>query len=207
MTLLIVDYGMGNVNAIRNMLLRIGISDVRISAEARDCYNADKIILPGVGAFDAAVRNLEERALRQPLVEVARDRRVPMLGICLGMQLLAERSEEGALPGLALIPGTVQRFDATMLGTRMRVPHMGWNAVDVVRPHPLLMGFTDERRFYFVHSFHFVCNSSSDVVGTTDYGYSFASVVARDNVAGVQFHPEKSHQFGMTLLANFATQK
>ena len=202
--LLIVDYDMGNVSAIRNMLARIGVNDVVISADPADCRTASKIILPGVGAFDAAMSNLDQRGLRQPLLDAALGRRVPMLGICLGMQLLAEGSEEGELPGLALIPGAVKRFDTQGMATRLRIPHMGWNDVRAGREHALLAGFADERRFYFVHSYHFVCRSPDHAVGMTDYGYPFASVVARDNVAGVQFHPEKSHRFGMRLLSNFA---
>jgi imidazole glycerol-phosphate synthase subunit HisH len=202
--ILIVDYDMGNVSAIRNMLSRIGVTDVVISADPQYCLTADKIILPGVGAFDAAVGNLEDRALRAPLVDAATRRRVPVLGICLGMQLLGEGSEEGTKPGLALIPGTARRFDASLLGRRMRIPHMGWNDVKATRPHPLLAGFADERRFYFVHSFHFVCRDAADSIGETDYGRPFTSVIAHGNITGVQFHPEKSHQFGMTLLSNFA---
>lgn len=202
--LLIVDYGMGNVSSIRNMLSRIGVPDVLISADPRDCDRADRIILPGVGAFDAAMRNLEERCLREPLQRAARQRRVPMLGICLGMQLLAESSEEGSLPGLALVPAVVKRFDASILGARLRVPHMGWNDVKVVRPHFLFESATDEQRFYFVHSYHVVCRDRMDVVGVTSYGCDFDAVIARGNISGVQFHPEKSHQFGKRLLANFA---
>jgi len=203
--LLIVDYGMGNVSAIRNMLSRIGVTDVLISADPRDCEKADKIILPGVGAFDTAVRNLEERGLRMPLVAAARQRRVPMLGICLGMQLLTEGSEEGRLAGLALIPSVVKRFDTAAMGTRLRIPHMGWNDVRLARAHSLFAGVTDELRFYFVHSYHVVCRDRADVIGETLYGYPFDAAIAHDNVAGVQFHPEKSHQFGKRLLSNFAT--
>lgn len=202
--LLIVDYGMGNVSSIRNMLSRIGVPDVLISADPADCGRADRIILPGVGAFDAAVRNLEQRALRAPLQRAARQRRVPILGICLGMQLLAEGSEEGSLPGLGLLPAFVKRFDAATLGARLRIPHMGWNEVKVVRPHLLFDNATDEQRFYFVHSYHVVCRDRADVVGVTEYGFEFDAAIARGNVAGVQFHPEKSHQFGKRLLANFA---
>ncbi len=202
--LLIVDYGMGNVSAIRNMLVRIGVADVQISGDPAHCTRADKIVLPGVGAFDAAVRSIEERGLRRPLLEAARQRRVPMLGICLGMQLLAESSEEGQLPGLGLIPAAVKRFDPTAFASRQRIPHMGWNDVRVARPHSLFEGAGEELRFYFVHSFHVVCRDRADVIGTTDYGYRFDAAIARENVAGVQFHPEKSHQFGKRLLANFA---
>lgn len=205
--LLIVDYGMGNVSAIKNMLSRIGISDVLISADPRDCERADKIILPGVGAFDAAVRNLEERSLREPLVRAARQRRVPMLGICLGMQLLTESSEEGKLRGLGLIPAVVKRFDAALSGMRLPIPHMGWNEVNVVRRHSLFEDATSELRFYFVHSFHVVCRDRADVIGVTQHGYTFDAAIARDNVVGVQFHPEKSHQFGKHLLANFANAR
>ncbi len=202
--LLIVDYGMGNVSAIRNMLSRIGVSDVIISANPRDCETADKIILPGVGAFDAAVKNLEDRGLRSPLLAAARERRVPMLGICLGMQLLAESSEEGSLRGLGLIPSIVKKFDPGQMASRLRVPHMGWNEVRPLRRHYLFDGDSEEHRYYFVHSYHVLCRDRGDAVGETLYGYPFDAVVARENVAGVQFHPEKSHQFGKRLLSNFA---
>jgi glutamine amidotransferase len=195
---------MGNVNAIRNMLLRIGCTEVVISGDPQLCTTADKIILPGVGAFDAAMRNLEERELRGPLLEAAQQRRIPLLGICLGMQLLAEKSEEGELTGLGLIPGAVNRFDSTKFRERVRVPHMGWNRVKMVRQHKLFQGTTEDPRYYFVHSYHFLCSNSDDVIGETDYGYPFHAAIAHGNVAGVQFHPEKSHQFGKRLLANFA---
>ena len=201
--LLIVDYGMGNVGAIRNMLARIGVPEVKISGDPADCEKANKIILPGVGAFDVAVRNLERQGLRDALVDAAGRRRTPILGICLGMQLLASSSDEGVLPGLSLIPGRVKRLDATVLGQRLRVPHMGWNDVTITRPHPLLSGFVDGLRFYFVHSYHFVCDEEANSIGVTNYGSPITTVVGRENVAGVQFHPEKSHRYGKKLLANF----
>lgn len=202
--IVIVDYGMGNVGAIRNMLSRSGVRDVAISGDPATCARADKIILPGVGAFDAAMHSLEERGLRAPLLEAATVRRVPFLGICLGMQLLADNSEEGSLAGLGLIPGQVRRFAPLVGNTPRRVPHMGWNEVKAVRGHRLLADAGEEARFYFVHSYYFDCGEPSDMIGQTEYGEPFASAVARGHVAGVQFHPEKSHRYGMRLLTNFA---
>jgi glutamine amidotransferase len=201
----IVDYGMGNVSAIQNMLLRCGVSDVVISGDPEMVARAGKIILPGVGAFDAAVNNIEDRGLRAPLVEAA-SRGVPILGICLGMQLLAESSEEGRQEGLGLIPGRVRRFNFEGIEARPRVPHMGWNTVSVAQSNPLLYGGDGVFRFYFVHSYHFVCDDFQNVIGETFYGYRFASAVSRENVAGVQFHPEKSHKYGKDLLSRFAKE-
>ena len=202
--ILIVDYDMGNVGAIRNMLMRVGARDVVLSADPTDCTRADKIILPGVGAFDVAMRNLNERGFVPALAAAVRQRGVPLLGICLGMQLLAAGSEEGELPGLGLVPGHVKRFDPEVGGRRIRIPHMGWNAVESTRRHSLFVTDADELRFYFVHSYHFVCDTPEYVIGQTEYGSRFTSAVACGNVAGVQFHPEKSHRFGMRLLSNFA---
>jgi imidazole glycerol-phosphate synthase subunit HisH len=202
MTIAIVDYGVGTLGSIPNMLARLGASAV-ITSDPSQIIAADRLILPGVGAFDAGMRNLVERGLVDVLRRCVIDDRVRTLGLCLGMQLMFEGSEEGVLPGLGWLRGHVKRFRFDANQTELRVPHMGWNTVQFQRDSPLLEGLGPEPRFYFAHSYFATCADASDVVGTTDHGVRFASVVQRDNTFGAQFHPEKSHRFGLRLLANF----
>ncbi len=201
----IVDYGLGNLGSIGNMLKKIAVPCALVSdpAAARE---ARKLILPGVGSFDHGMASLVERGWLPVLDELVRERRLPVLGICLGMQLMTRSSEEGARPGLGWIDATTVRFptgtsDAS--GARLRVPHMGWNRIDAARAHPLVAAEAPQR-YYFVHSYHVVCDRPEDVIATSEYGHRFACAFARDNVMGVQFHPEKSHAFGMRLLRAFA---
>lgn len=198
----IIDCGMGNSGAIANMLLHIGV-ECSVSAEASLIASASHIILPGVGAFDSGMRQLHERNLL-PVLNSAIERGKPILGICLGMQLMGEASEEGTLPGLGWLKAHTVRFTFTDGATPgLRVPHMGWNNVRVVQSTDLLRGLEHENRFYFVHSFHMVAEDPSIITAWTNHGYDFAAVVHRKNIFGVQFHPEKSHRFGMQLLKNF----
>ena len=199
----IVDYGMGNLGSIRNMLKKAGVA-AEVSGDPEDILRADKIVLPGVGSFDAGMRNLADRGLIAPLMENAVDRGTPILGICLGMQLMSRRSEEGILSGLGWIDADVVRFRPKAEGERLKVPHMGWNTLEPKKDCPLFRGAKPELRFYFVHSYHMACRDPSDVAAVTRYGVEFASAFHRGNLYGVQFHPEKSHRFGMTLLRNFA---
>jgi len=200
----IVDYGMGNLGSIRNMLTRIGHESV-ISADHDQIRRARKLILPGVGSFDAAVENLNARGLVPVLNECVLERRVPILGICLGMQLFSLGSEEGNLPGLGWIEAHTVRFQVDREDAGLRVPHMGWNGIRVQQEGAYLTeGFDAEARFYFVHSYHVHCERAENVLATTEYGVQFHSMVIRDNILGTQFHPEKSHRFGMRLLTNFA---
>ena len=198
----IVDYGMGNLGSILNMLKRIG-TECCISSSAREILEADKLILPGVGHFDSAMRNLESLDLIGPLNEAVMEHGKPVLGICLGQQLLTRGSEEGNLKGLGWIDAEARRFVAPE-GKRLQVPHMGWNVVDVVNPSPLFDDTFPDSRFYFVHSFRVLCDRNENVMTTTDYAGTFHSGIIRDNIMGVQFHPEKSHQYGYRLLTNFA---
>jgi glutamine amidotransferase len=198
----VIDYGLGNPAAIHNMLRRIGIESM-VSGSRGELAGADKLILPGVGAFDEGVRNLRSHDLIGFLDEQTRDKKKPILGICLGMQLLGEGSEEGDFPGLGFVPMKFQRFQAPA-DSRMKTLHMGWNEVRQVNDNPLLRDFERTPSFYFVHGFFAVCSDDRDILGTSSYGIEFPSVVGRDNVKGVQFHPEKSHRFGMRLLRNFA---
>jgi glutamine amidotransferase len=203
--IVVIDYGMGNIGSVLNMLKKIG-AEAAISPRPEDILAADKLILPGVGAFDTGMIRLEERGLVSVLRKKVIEERAPLLGICLGMQLLSKSSEEGRLPGLGFLEArTVKfRFGEGPPGEKFRIPQMGWNRVEVRGADPLFRDMYPEPRFYFVHSYHVVCAEERDIIAVTRYGYEFASAVRRDNIAGVQFHPEKSHKFGMRLLKNFA---
>ena len=198
----IIDYGLGNLGSISNMLKVIGEKSI-ITSDPEKIQRADKLILPGVGAFDAGMTQLSERGLVSVLREETLQKGKPILGICLGMQLLGRKSEEGTLPGLGLIPFDNIRFriDPT---SGLKVPHMGWDVVRFEKSCPLLEGIEGTQRYYFVHSYHAVCDAPENCLMTCDYGYEFTAAVVKDNMMGVQFHPEKSHNFGMRLLENFA---
>lgn len=199
----IVDYGMGNVGSILNMLRRIG-APARLAAGEDDIRSADKLILPGVGAFDPGMRQLNESGLVDALNERVLGDRVPVLGICLGMQLLTRGSTEGSLPGLGWVEGRTLRFSPPENGERLKVPHMGWNLAEPAAGSLLFRGLESEPRFYFVHSYHVEVDDPAQVAATTHYGLTFPSAVECGHVMGVQFHPEKSHHYGMALLRNFA---
>lgn len=198
----IVDYGLGNLGSIANMLKVIGKRSV-ITSDPEKIQKADKLILPGVGAFDAGMTQLSERGLISVLQEETGQKGKPILGICLGMQLLGRRSEEGTMPGLGLIPFDNIRFRIDS-SSGLKVPHMGWDIVKIKRGNVLVAGLKGVQRYYFVHSYHAVCDSDENCLMTCDYGYTFTAAVVKGNVIGVQFHPEKSHDFGMRLLENFA---
>lgn len=201
--IVIVDYDMGNVGSIANMLRRIG-APAEISADPERIAAASKLILPGVGAFDTGMANLARSGLLPLLSEKVVEQGTPVLGICLGMELLARDSEEGSCSGLGWIQGRIVRFRFPEGREDLNVPHMGWNAVRPSGGSVLLRDLPEDPRFYFVHSYHFVCDRVEDAAGWTSYGYDFASVVERGHIMGTQFHPEKSHRFGMALLRNFA---
>lgn len=209
--IVVVDYGMGNLGSILNMLKKIG-ADAKVSGERADVVSAAKLILPGVGAFDTAVRHLQDTGLKDVLDEQVIGKRVPTLGLCLGMQLLTGGSEEGSLPGLGWIKATTKRFrfDPERADPSLKIPHMGWNTIAPSRggetPKPLVRGLDDAAepaRFYFVHSYHVVLAEEGDAAAWTHHGYDFVSMIQRDHIMGTQFHPEKSHRFGMKLLRNF----
>jgi glutamine amidotransferase len=201
--IVVVDMGVGNIGSIVNMLKKVGAQAV-VSSDPAVIEGADKLILPGVGAFDNGMRNLTERRLVPVLTRKVREERTPILGVCLGMQLFTERSAEGRLPGLGWLAADTVRFSFEADQGRLKVPHMGWNTLRVCRPHPLFADLDDEPRFYFVHSYHLVCRDPGTVLAETSHGYAFPAAVGDGNIVGVQFHPEKSHRFGMRLLANFA---
>lgn len=200
--IVILDYGMGNVASILNMLKKIGAEAV-ISAEPEVAAKADKIILPGVGTFDAGMENLTRCGFKDVINEHVHKKGNPILGICLGMQMLGRRSEEGRTEGLGLIPFDNVRFSFPELSD-LKIPHMGWDRIQICRSTNLTEGLDIPQRYYFVHSYHAVCDNEENVMCRCEYGYSFAAAVCKDNVYGVQFHPEKSHRYGMKLLENFA---
>ncbi|HEY6213189.1 MAG TPA: imidazole glycerol phosphate synthase subunit HisH [Vicinamibacterales bacterium] len=201
--IVIIDYDMGNLGSILNMFRKLGV-DAAISRDAGDILRADKLILPGVGAFDRGMTGLNASGLVPLLNRRVLDERCPVLGLCLGMQLMTRSSEEGRLPGLGWLDADTRRFAFDPPQPALRVPHMGWNTVRIANPVPLVAGFAQPPRYYFAHSYYVRCDDPSSVVGTTTFGFEFASIVGRGNVFGTQFHPEKSHKFGMQLLANFA---
>lgn len=200
--IVIVDYGMGNLNSVKNMLKKIGVPAL-ISSDPASIRSAEKLILPGVGAFDNGMKNLNEMGLTEPLNEAILVHKTPVIGICLGMQLMTRSSEEGISPGLGWIDGQTIRFKLPE-SSHLRVPNIGWNVLRMTQPHPLFEGLDESSRFYFVHSYHVCCNDSNDVIATTPYGIEFTSAFARENIMGVQFHPEKSLRFGFRVLQNFA---
>jgi imidazole glycerol-phosphate synthase subunit HisH len=199
MSVSLVAYGLGNLGSVVNMLKRAG-SEVRLVGTPDEILASERVLLPGIGAFDEGMSRLRDQDLVTPLKEFAASGR-PLFGICLGMQLLLDGSEEGEADGLGLIPGHSVRFSET---DGLRVPHMGWNTVEPTRSDPLIDGLPDESRFYFVHSYRVVPDRGQDELGVTTYGARFASMIRAGNVMGAQFHPEKSHAFGMTIMRNFA---
>jgi imidazole glycerol-phosphate synthase subunit HisH len=198
----IVDSGICNHGSMRNMLARLGI-ECTVANTGAALAGARRVILPGVGAFDAGMRNLEERGFVEVLRQLAAGG-VPVLGVCLGMQLLTRGSEEGTRPGLSLIPAVTLRLRQSG-EVPLRLPHMGWNTIRLRQACPLLADLPSQPRFYFVHSYGVQCDHEQDVLATCEYGQEFACAVGHGNVAGTQFHPEKSHRFGMQVLRNFAT--
>lgn len=200
MTVGIIDYGVGNIGSLLNMFYRLEV-EAAVITDPADVSNHDHVLLPGVGAFDVAMRELRRTGFDQAVLDHA-DAGRQLLGICLGMQLLLDSSEEGSQPGLGLIAGTSRKFDAS---SGIRVPHMGWSQVQAEQPHPLLVGLPDTHRFYFVHSYRVICDDPSTVLASTEYGERYTSMIAKGSVIGAQFHPEKSHRFGMQLLKNWVT--
>ena len=197
----VVDYGLGNVAAFVTIYHRLGLP-VIAARTAEDLGNANHIILPGVGSFDWAMKRLDASGMREALDEFAKSR--PVLGICVGMQIMARSSDEGEARGLEWIPGDVKRFDTAAWQQATRLPHMGWNDIAVQQDCALFQGLDDSARFYFLHSYHFVPDAVDSILAQADYNGAFTCAVRNDNVFGVQFHPEKSHQWGVRLLANFA---
>ena len=199
----IVDYGLGNIKAFLNVFHRLNIK-AKTATTGAELADASRVILPGVGSFDDAMRRLTESGMRDALDDLALRQRVPVLGVCVGMQMLAHRSDEGQLPGLGWIGGRVRRFDSRPSAAALPVPHMGWNDVRPVAQNRLFDQLDRDARFYFLHSYYFVCDRDEDTLAVANYGEDFACAAHAGNIFGVQFHPEKSHHFGARLLQNFA---
>lgn len=199
----IIDYGSGNVSAIANIYKQLKIPHL-ISGDAAELARADRYVLPGVGAFDATMRHLRESGMVDVLNEQVLGNGKKVLGICVGMQILAEVSEEGGLPGLGWIPGRVRKIDASRLTSSPGLPHMGWNSISPIGETGIFSGIDPERGFYFLHSYYFDATARADVLATVSYGGDLPCAVNRSNVFGMQFHPEKSHANGVAIFKNFA---
>ncbi len=202
----IVDYGVGNIQAFLTMFKRLGVPAGRARTPA-ELAGATRLLLPGVGSFDHAMQLLNDSGLRESLDRLVLEERVPVLGICVGMQMMAGGSEEGSLPGLNWIPGRVRALAGAPLAARLPMPHMGWNDLHIRPGHKALFrGLEADPRFYFLHSYYFDCEDEAHVAATASYGLDFHCVVSRGHIHGVQCHPEKSHHFGAQLLKNFASE-
>jgi imidazole glycerol-phosphate synthase subunit HisH len=199
----IIDYGIGNIKAFENIYRKLNIS-VKILKHPEDFKDVTKLILPGVGAFDHAMNTFNNSGMRQIAEDLILQKKVPIIGICVGMQMMAISSDEGFLPGLGWIEGTVKKFDVTKIKFQTHLPHMGWNDVSVDTGSIIFKNFPADPKFYFLHSYYFECKDLKDSIASADYGIDFTCAVNHDNIFGVQFHPEKSHTFGTQLLENFS---
>ena len=199
----IVSYGVGNIGALATMYKRMNIA-TRFATTPAEIEDATHVILPGVGGFDDAMTRLNDSGLREPLDRIVARGGVPVLGICVGMQMLAERSDEGQCQGLGWVPGQVRHFDSTGKTGTLPLPHMGWNDVRPLPGAPLFKGLETDARFYFLHSYFFECADASHIAAHADYGVTFATSVRNGCIYGMQAHPEKSHHWGAALLKNFA---
>lgn len=199
----IIDYGVGNINAFVNIYKKLGV-DIKIAQKAEDLMDAAKLILPGVGHFDYAMERFSESGMMQTANELVLQKQVPVIGICVGMQMLAKSSDEGNLPGLGWIDATVKKIDTATLKHTTRLPHMGWNDIRPENANPLFQNLETGARFYFLHSYYFDCINKENSIASAEYGSSFSCAVNHKNIYGVQFHPEKSHRFGIQLLKNFS---
>ena len=200
--IVIVDYGMGNIGSIANMIKKAG-GQATLSADPKVIEAAEKLILPGVGAFNKGMQALRQQNLVELLNHCVLERGVPILGICLGMHLFTSKSEEGSEPGLGWIKATTVRFSFAKDSSHLKVPHMGWNTVDIKKDSPLFNSLYDDAAFYFVHSYYVDCHDKDDVVTTTSHGFDFVSSIQRNNIYATQFHPEKSHKYGLKIMKNF----
>ena len=199
----IIDYGSGNVHAIATIYKNLNIR-CEILTKPEDLNKADKLILPGVGAFDAVMQQLIDSGIKKELNNLVLNKKVPILGICVGLQVMGDVSEEGKLSGFGWIPGKVKKFNEDKILFKPKLPHMGWNKIKDIQNHSLFVDIDHDFGFYFVHSFYFDCKNKSNVLTSTNYGGEFTSAICSDNIIGTQFHPEKSHGNGVLLFKNFA---
>ena len=199
----IIDYGSGNVQAIATIYKNLNIK-FQVITNPDDLKKADKLILPGVGAFDSTMQQLIDSGLKDELNNLVINEKVPILGICVGLQVMGFGSDEGILPGLGWISGKVKKFDELKIKSKPKLPHMGWNTIRDIKDHDLFKGVDHDFGFYFVHSFHFECESEENILTISNYGDDFTSAIYLDHIIGTQFHPEKSHGNGILLFKNFA---
>jgi glutamine amidotransferase len=199
----IIDYGLGNIRAFLNAYEKLHIP-CKLIKNNNDFKQISKIILPGVGAFDHAMTKLNESGIRNQLEDLVIKFNMPVLGICVGMQILSNYSQEGNLSGLGWIDGYVKKFDPDTIPFKSKLPHMGWNTICSNKENPIINKLENDSIFYFLHSYYFQCSNNNNILTTTNYGINYTSSVNKDNIYGVQFHPEKSHQNGLTILENFA---
>lgn len=199
----VIDYGVGNVQAFLNVYSRFGIPSCRVTNK-NTLSQASHLVLPGVGHFDHAMTMLNKSGMKENLSELVLEHNIPILGVCVGMQMLSNGSEEGVLPGLGWVPGYVRQFNFLEQNNGLPLPHMGWNSLKINQESPLFDGFeVDDIRFYFLHSFYFETDEATEIHATAKYGIEFASVVSKENIFGMQCHPEKSHESGERFLKNF----
>lgn len=199
----IINYGLGNIKAFENIYKRLHIP-VKILHQTEDFSDVTRLILPGVGAFDHAMQAFNQSGMREVTERMVLESKIPVIGICVGMQMLAQSSDEGVLPGLGWIDGVVKKFDETKISFDTHLPHMGWNDVTVNKNNRLFSSFPAEPKFYFLHSYYFECIHESESIAESNYGITFTCAVNHENIFGVQFHPEKSHEYGIRLLENFS---
>jgi imidazole glycerol-phosphate synthase subunit HisH len=199
----IINYGLGNLGSILNMFKKLGI-EARLVSRPEEILSSAKLLLPGVGAFDAGMDNLRNSGLIESMNEQVINKKVPLLGICLGMQMLGKGSEEGKSPGLGWIDAFTHKFNFNENEDRLTVPHMGWNFIRIEKQHPIVRDLPVNPRYYFVHSYYVKCQNKEDVLLTSNYGIDFTCGLQHNNIIGVQFHPEKSHKYGFQLLKNFS---
>ncbi len=199
----IINYGVGNINAFLNVYKRVNFP-VKIAKNLQDLKDAKKLILPGVGHFDHAMSELIKSGMREKLDELVLEKKIPVIGICVGMQIMGNNSDEGTMQGLGWIDASVKKFDESKINQVTRLPHMGWNNVYPLRDNLLFKSLEKNAIFYFLHSYFFLCNNNSDILANTEYGGLFTSAANHENIYGIQFHPEKSHSYGEILLHNFA---
>jgi len=199
----IVDYGLGNIKAFGNVYKHLNVP-YTIAKNVEELAGATKIILPGVGAFDHAMNQLEQSGMREKLDELVLKKKLPIIGICVGMQMLAKSSDEGKLPGLGWIDALVKKFDEKSIKYATHLPHMGWNDVEPIKENKILKSLEKDAKFYFLHSYYFQCNDHEDSIAVSDYGIKFSCAINKENIYGVQFHPEKSHKYGIQILKNFS---
>jgi glutamine amidotransferase len=199
----IIDYGLGNIQAFANVYKRLNVP-VSVARTATDLANAERLILPGVGSFDHAMKLLNASGMREAIDALVLEQKVPILGVCVGMQIMTDQSEEGDKEGLSWVPGNVRLLRPMDGKNSILLPHMGWNDVTMTQPNTLFEGLKENAKFYFLHSYGVFCDSPDNSVASVDYGTRFTCAIRKDNIFGVQFHPEKSHHYGVTLLKNFA---